>query len=373
MITPYHLLIVLLLLGSLIAPAQAKSLPFSVETVRSGNGHTIIAHNGGAAPISAIISLPESQNLASDQRWPITTVIPPFSDKIVGVVYPEDSSSGYRFRTAGKARAGIVGALHDPSTLYRLPYLDGRSFTIGQAPGGKITTHNTPESRFAIDFPMPEGTLILAARDGTVIEVEDNYTEGGKESRLLTQANDICILHVDGTIATYAHLMPGGVSVKPGQQVTVGQLIGYAGSTGYSSGPHLHFVVSRLVESGGDLSDESVPVTLYVGNPPAAFAPQQGMKVTANYGGRADPYAIDEPIQLATKSVEAGSTLPDQLEPDHAHAIPSSEIKPIRIKNWGWLVGVLMVFLIIVIRGVHREKQKRQQWIDDLRHFNHDN
>ena len=44
-------------------------------------------------------------------------------------------------------------------------------------------------------------------------------------------------------MALYAHLQPDGVYVRPGDTVSLGQVIGRTGNTGYSSGPHLHFAV----------------------------------------------------------------------------------------------------------------------------------
>lgn len=50
-------------------------------------------------------------------------------------------------------------------------------------------------------------------------------------------------MHNDGTFADYAHLKLNGSAVKEGDSVKKGQLIGYSGDTGFSSGPHLHFSV----------------------------------------------------------------------------------------------------------------------------------
>jgi murein DD-endopeptidase MepM/ murein hydrolase activator NlpD len=63
------------------------------------------------------------------------------------------------------------------------------------------------------------------------------------------------VLHDDGSMALYAHLREGGVLVRAGERVTLGQMIGYSGSTGYSSGPHLHFAV----QVNGGLQLVSVP------------------------------------------------------------------------------------------------------------------
>src|SRR5690625_5722784 len=57
------------------------------------------------------------------------------------------------------------------------------------------------------------------------------------------RANFVRILHDDGSMALYAHLDYGGVSVRDGQRVKRGQRIGRSGNTGFSTGPHLHFVV----------------------------------------------------------------------------------------------------------------------------------
>ena len=114
---------------------------------------------------------------------------------------------------------------------------------VAQGWGGGFS-HADDENRHAVDFAVPEGTPVLAARDGTVMQVEARFAGGGLGSvDAIDRANFVRILHEDGTMALYAHLAPGGVQVRPGERVRRGQRIGTSGNTGYSGGPHLHFVV----------------------------------------------------------------------------------------------------------------------------------
>jgi len=85
-----------------------------------------------------------------------------------------------------------------------------------------------------IDFPVPEGTAVGAAGVGTVIFA--GYNTGG-------YGNLVVIQHRLGYTSWYAHL--SSVTVSLGQAVDGGTRLGYVGSTGYSTGPHLHFEVRR--------------------------------------------------------------------------------------------------------------------------------
>lgn len=140
-------------------------------------------------------------------------------------------------------------AKHDSTYLYALPFKKGKKYEIEQTFFGK-SSHKSIASRYAIDFGLRTGDKVYAARDGIVVFAIDHFTEGGKRKELTQKANKIVILHSDGTLAAYAHLMHKGTLVKKGDKVTRGQHIGYSGSTGYSGGPHLHFVVREP----GDIS-----------------------------------------------------------------------------------------------------------------------
>lgn len=125
---------------------------------------------------------------------------------------------------------------------YRLPF-DAKRFQVTQAPRGRFS-HTDAENLHAIDFALPEGTPVLAARAGRVMQVQGNFHDNGRDPvRDRERANFIRVLHEDGSMAVYAHLQGNGVLVRSGQRVDAGQRIGLSGNTGYSTAPHLHFVV----------------------------------------------------------------------------------------------------------------------------------
>ena len=124
---------------------------------------------------------------------------------------------------------------------YRYPLL--ARVEIAQGWGGAYS-HREDEHRHAIDFAAPAGTPVLAARAGIVMQVATGHaTETAPEGRTPADGNAVRILHEDGTMALYAHLSDTGLSVRPGQRVRRGETIAQVGSTGFSTGPHLHFAV----------------------------------------------------------------------------------------------------------------------------------
>ena len=103
----------------------------------------------------------------------------------------------------------------------------------------KLSTHFGEviygSAHYAIDIPAPQGTPIVAAADGTVLIASWNNSYGYWA----------LINHSDGVSTVYAHMAEGTLAVSAGQTVTKGQTIGGVGSTGFSSGNHLHFEVRK--------------------------------------------------------------------------------------------------------------------------------
>lgn len=137
---------------------------------------------------------------------------------------------------------------HDDSYLYRLPYADEVSYAVIQGWGSPLS-HTGPE-HYAVDFRMPIGTAVHAAREGIVVAIEQMHERGCWSSGCARFANYVAIRHTDGTIGEYFHLKKNGVLVGLGDSVARGQLIAHSGNTGYSNTPHLHFGVYTTTTDG---------------------------------------------------------------------------------------------------------------------------
>ncbi|CAM4185344.1 M23 family metallopeptidase [Pseudoalteromonas byunsanensis] len=124
---------------------------------------------------------------------------------------------------------------------YVLPYQAGESYKV-LVSTGHYSEKNHGVGLYAIDFVMPIGTKIVAARNGEVVSLREIYQDDNGED---LKENYIFIRHDDGTIARYFHLTSQGALVNVGDKVKAGEVIGLSGNTGQSGGPHLHFDVQK--------------------------------------------------------------------------------------------------------------------------------
>jgi Peptidase family M23/Domain of unknown function (DUF4124) len=257
-----------------LGPAGAVSPHIEVKQERSDDGTVLHAVNGCACPVEFGVRITRADNLIVPGNGTYILTVPPRSeDDLVELVGSQGGPPTLAYDWLYVF--GEPGTEHRPDRPYRLPFAVSKSFEITQAYPSTYT-HKDPASRYAIDFAMPEGTAIYAAREGTVIDVDRGNFKGGVEKELADKANFVRIMHADGTVAIYAHLRWDSIRVRPGQEVKRGEYIAMSGNTGFSSGPHLHFAVTR----NAGLKTESVPVT-FEGLGGSTVTPREGESVTA--------------------------------------------------------------------------------------------
>ena len=318
------LLIVCLCTTVASAYAGLKEYPFHVELAKSARALELVAHNDGPATITLHLTI-HGENVASDVAWPVTRAVRPRSTVVVGRIFPEDPKKQTRIGYTTSIQFGDLRAVHAPVN-YRLPYGEGSRYYITQAYGDPLTTHIGHASQYAVDFAMPAGTPVVAARAGVVIDLTLHYEAGGLYQDLKDKANHVAIEHDDGTVAHYSHLQKGNPGISIGQHVSAGSVIGYSGNTGYSSGPHLHFAVTKPeVLADGRVGHVSMPVKFYVDTAALPFEPRRGALVTASYTRDSQPQtpvrAADAPAHDALEA-PAVSVIPVRASPAPAAGVP---------------------------------------------------
>ena len=120
---------------------------------------------------------------------------------------------------------------------YSLPFKD--NIIRVQAPAHKAER----SLKFCIDFLLPEGTPIVAARSGTLVACQDKYKRSYKSSKFAGRRNFVVIRHSNGENSVYVHLKHHSIKAKKGQKVKRGQVIALSGQVGFATYPHLHFGV----------------------------------------------------------------------------------------------------------------------------------
>ena len=135
---------------------------------------------------------------------------------------------------------------------YRLPFKPDRPVSIEQ--GWNTTYSHNKKSAYAYDFGLYMWEPVVASASGVVAFTRTGNTKcGGEEMRRF--ANLVTINHPDGSATQYGHLST--VSVRVGDVVKAGEVIGRSGKTGYTSCiPHLHF--ARQLQ--GEAKTRSIPI-----------------------------------------------------------------------------------------------------------------
>ncbi|WP_165898664.1 M23 family metallopeptidase [Tumebacillus sp. BK434] len=139
------------------------------------------------------------------------------------------------------------------------PWTGGKTYQCTQGNFGSYS-HYDVWNQYAWDFALPSGTPVRAVSSGTITFKGWDTTGYG---------NKVVIRHPDGSYSQYAHNSSFGI-YNVGQWVARGSVVSYSGSSGNSSGPHLHF---QIIDGNG----YSQPSRFTdIGNPTAGYSYTSG-------------------------------------------------------------------------------------------------
>ncbi len=194
------------------------------------------------------------QNMQPSRAVPFTVELPPGATALLCTFAPVERKQPSRTTYRWSSQIGSLQA-PDESAVYLLPYPEGVTHEVTQAHCGAVS--HTGRLRYAVDWSMPEGSPVCAARAGRVVRVVAGFDRGGRAREMQEFSNLLMIQHADGTLGEYLHLQQNGVLVKVGDAVKAGDLVARSGNTGCSTGPHLHFHVRQPLDGS---TWRSVPV-----------------------------------------------------------------------------------------------------------------
>jgi murein DD-endopeptidase MepM/ murein hydrolase activator NlpD len=235
------------------AEAPEKKL-VQITTRRDGDVTRFFVQNLERAEVTVTFNF-ELENLKCSKALPLTATFPAQKTTEVFALSPINPDEPWQYGFTNFHNVGSAEAVHDDSHCYNLPYAPGRSYRVSQGYDGEFSHHGS--NKYAIDWELPDGTPVHAARGGLVVKVKDDSNRGGRDIKYDRYNNYVLIRHSDGTLGQYCHLKKRGVVVNEGDVVNDGDLIAHSGNTGFSSGPHLHFSVYKMKD--GKMR-ESIPV-----------------------------------------------------------------------------------------------------------------
>jgi len=245
-----------------VASASAARLPSAQAAPITHDNQTTVTATS-SSPSAVVMSTITSASVNTPTNTQATTQGTTSTDSVALLplarpLNATEAVAGASMTAAASTASSAPVPTPPPSSPYRLPWPGGEAFSVVQ--GNNSTFSHQGLEAFAWDFSMPTGSIIEAARGGIVRYVRDDSNAGGADVNLFGwSGNYVVIDHGDGTSGLYMHLMWHGALVRVGQQVQQGQPIADSGGTGFSTGPHLHFMVERTVP--GSWYDQSLPVS----------------------------------------------------------------------------------------------------------------
>ena len=233
---------------------ESRDKAVKVISRRDGETTHFYVQNSEACEVTMTFEMSFS-NLQGCAQFPYTGTFPPGRETEAFSLSPIQPGAKWEYSYTNYFKLVSQTAQHDDSYVYQLPYAPGNEFKVTQAYDGSFSHKGA--NLYAIDWKMPEGTPVRAARGGLVVKIKEDSDKGGSSIKYDKFNNYVLIRHEDGTLGHYCHLRKNSCIVKAGQTVQAGEVIARSGNTGFSSGPHLHFSVFKA-RNGRER--ESIPI-----------------------------------------------------------------------------------------------------------------
>ncbi len=322
--------------------------PVRITSAQVDNAYELRAANDHVVPVYLNLDLASVTNLTPSVELPVGVLLEAGATNVpVLTLTPTTTRGRLAYRVSyGYAYGDPLTVDHQDDFGYLLPFEHGTKHRLSQGFNGAFTHYG--ENRYAVDFDMPIGTPVYAARGGLVAEVKEDSNLGGPSSGYDQHANRILVAHQDGSFGNYVHLRQHGAVVSPGHRVAAGELIGYSGNTGRSSGPHLHFDVRVPTIEGTNMS---IPFR-FAGEDGALMDPAEGRFYYAYHpGGPGFEAALGTDLSM------------DQFA-EYRERIPVDGELTTRVEQ------VDLTFVLFIRNGL---AESREVWIDlDLRGLSSD-
>lgn len=203
----------------------AQKFSLHVASILDANG--IKAEDAGNIKEGMVLAIPSSDTSSSDE-WLVA---------IQKAQEAQRAEEAKKAKAAAAAKAKIAASSKQTASAYS--GVDRSNLIVPIS--GKGISQYFGRGHTGIDYMASVGSAVRAAAGGKVVIVSTGWSGG--------YGNQIVVDHGGGRATRYAHL--SGINVSVGQSVSQGQTIGYSGSTGRSTGPHLHF---ELIINGSPVS-----------------------------------------------------------------------------------------------------------------------
>ena len=232
-----------------------QPVEFQKYTVKPGDNITRISKKFGLSNISTLIAVNNVSNARKLQAGEVIKI--PSTDGIVHAVKKNESLTGIasKYGVSVATLLDVNDLSTDVLSIGQNLFIPGArldSYSLKMAMGELFKCPITAKWRLSspygyradpftgvrkfhtgMDLAAPTGTPVKASLDGKVVAVSFNQVYG----------NYVIISHINGYQSLYAHLHTA--TAKVGQRINQGDKLGLVGSTGYSTGPHLHFTVYK--------------------------------------------------------------------------------------------------------------------------------